>query len=71
MLKAHGRGLAFGLDKLAFAERDGALALVACDAALGAPATGQLRECDPAARLSRRAGVARRRDARPHTMRAR
>ena len=47
VLKAHGRGLAFGLHKLAFAQRDGALALVACDSALGAPADWQLREFIP------------------------
>ena len=33
VLKAHGRGLAFGLDRLAFAERDGRLVLVEADAA--------------------------------------
>lgn len=47
VLKAHGRGLAFGLDKLAFAQGDGALVLVACDRALGAPADWQLREFIP------------------------
>ena len=47
VLKAHGRGLVFGLDKLAFAPRDGALALVACDSALGAPADWRLREFIP------------------------
>ena len=35
VLKAHGRGLAFGLHRLAFAECDGALALVDADPALG------------------------------------
>lgn len=49
VLKAHGRGLAFGLDKLAFGDRDGALALIDCDAALGAPADWQLREFVPRA----------------------
>jgi 4'-phosphopantetheinyl transferase len=47
VLKAHGRGLVFGLDKLAFAERDGMLDLVACDRALGVPADWQLREFIP------------------------
>lgn len=47
VLKAHGRGLAFGLDRLAFAERDGALALVAADSALGAPGAWRLREFVP------------------------
>ena len=45
--KAHGRGLAFGLDRLAFAQRDGTLALVECDLALGAPADWHLREFVP------------------------
>ena len=48
VLKAHGRGLVFGLDKLAFVERGGMLALVECDCALGAPADWQLREFIPA-----------------------
>jgi 4'-phosphopantetheinyl transferase len=47
VLKAHGRGLVFGLDKLAFAQVDGALVLVACDPALGTPADWQLREFIP------------------------
>ena len=47
VLKAHGRGLAFGLDRLAFAERDGALALVAADPALGAVDAWQVREFVP------------------------
>jgi 4'-phosphopantetheinyl transferase len=38
LLKAHGRGLSFGLEKLRFAldDNDGAPQLVACDPALGA-----------------------------------
>ena len=48
VLKAHGRGLAFGLHRLAFAECDGALALVDADPALGDPAQWQLREFVPA-----------------------
>lgn len=35
VLKAHGRGLAFGLDKLRFGEHEGQLVLLACDPALG------------------------------------
>lgn len=48
VLKAHGRGLAFGLDRLQFVEREGALMLHACDAELGEPAAWQLRELAPA-----------------------
>jgi 4'-phosphopantetheinyl transferase len=47
VLKAHGRGLAFGLHRLAFAERDGALVLVDADAALGDPAAWSLHEFVP------------------------
>jgi 4'-phosphopantetheinyl transferase len=47
LLKAHGRGLAFGLHKLAFAERAGALALEAADPALGAVADWHLQEFVP------------------------
>lgn len=52
VLKAHGRGLAFGLHRLAFAigedglQKDG-LELVACDPALGAPSQWQLHEWAP------------------------
>lgn len=49
MLKAHGKGISFGLEKLAFAERDQGLQLVACDSALGAPAEWTLREWSPLA----------------------
>ena len=48
VLKAHGRGLAFGLDRLAFAGAAGGLALVRCDPALGAPGDWRLRELAPA-----------------------
>lgn len=48
VLKAHGRGLAFGLHRLEFAERDGALALVDCDPELGQPADWSLHAFDPA-----------------------
>ena len=47
VLKAHGRGLAFGLDRLAFAERDGRLVLAEADAALGDPRAWQLQEFVP------------------------
>jgi 4'-phosphopantetheinyl transferase len=48
VLKAHGRGLAFGLHRLAFAERDGALFLQRCDAELGDPRDWAVREFVPA-----------------------
>ena len=41
------RGLAFGLDRLAFAERDGRLVLVEADAALGDVRAWQLQEFVP------------------------
>lgn len=47
VLKAHGRGLAFGLDRLQFAERDGAWRLVDCDPALGAPGDWSLHGFEP------------------------
>ncbi|MCJ0826409.1 4'-phosphopantetheinyl transferase superfamily protein [Luteimonas sp. 50] len=47
VLKAHGRGLAFGLHRLVFAERDGVLRLVHGDPALGAASQWQLREFVP------------------------
>jgi 4'-phosphopantetheinyl transferase len=47
VLKAHGRGLAFGLHRLVFAERDGVLRLVDSDPALGSPAQWQLHEFVP------------------------
>jgi 4'-phosphopantetheinyl transferase len=49
VLKAHGRGLAFGLDKLAFGEVDGELQLLACDSLLGQPDDWSLREFMPRA----------------------
>jgi 4'-phosphopantetheinyl transferase len=49
VLKAHGRGLAFGLDRLLFAEHDGALELAGCDRLLGEPEQWSLREFEPAA----------------------
>ena len=49
VLKAHGRGLAFGLDRLRFQETEGSLQLVACDVALGQPSHWELRELVPRA----------------------
>ena len=48
VLKAHGRGLSFGLDRLLFAEHDGALELAGCDRLLGEPEQWSLREFVPA-----------------------
>ena len=48
VLKAHGRGLAFGLHRLAFAENDGVLFLQRCDAELGDPRDWSVREFVPA-----------------------
>lgn len=48
VLKAHGRGIAFGLHRLAFAENDGALSLQRCDAELGDARDWNLREFAPA-----------------------
>lgn len=48
VLKAHGHGLAFGLDRLEFDERDGRLQLRACDPALGSPDQWALQEISPA-----------------------
>lgn len=47
VLKAHGRGLAFGLQRLHFAERARGLFLVDCDPGLGAAADWCLREWSP------------------------
>jgi 4'-phosphopantetheinyl transferase len=47
VLKAHGRGLAFGLQRLRFAERAGGLVLADCHAALGTPGQWSLREWSP------------------------
>lgn len=48
VLKAHGHGLSFGLDRLRFEARDGALHLAACDPALGAAVEWSLHEFEPA-----------------------
>ena len=47
ILKAHGHGLSFGLARVVFADRGGALVLVACDPALGAPGDWRLHEWSP------------------------
>ena len=49
VLKAHGRGLAFGLDRLTFTEHADGLVLTDCDRALGMPASWSLHEFSPAA----------------------
>lgn len=48
VLKAHGHGLAFGLDRVEFDEQEGRLLLKACDPALGSPDQWVLREIHPA-----------------------
>lgn len=47
VLKAHGEGIAFGLEKLRFGEHDGRLRLDACVPALGTPADWTLHEWAP------------------------
>ena len=48
VLKAHGHGLSFGLEKLRFADAGGVLALVECDPALGLAHDWSLHEFEPA-----------------------
>lgn len=48
VLKAHGRGLAFGLHRLAFEDDDGVLFLRECDGELGDARDWHLRELAPA-----------------------
>lgn len=48
VLKAHGHGLAFGLDRLAFAETREGLMLIECDAELGDASAWSLIEFVPA-----------------------
>lgn len=48
VLKAHGRGLSFGLHRLAFQIRGDGLHLADCDPELGDPASWTLRELVPA-----------------------
>lgn len=48
VLKAHGHGISFGLDRLRFEDGEDGLRLVACDPALGAPGQWQLHELQPA-----------------------
>ena len=47
VLKAHGHGLSFGLDKLVLVDTPGGLRLADCDPALGAPAQWTLEELAP------------------------
>jgi len=47
LLKAHGRGLGFGLSRLAFTERGGALVLADCDVRLGRPGDWRVHEWSP------------------------
>ncbi|MFC3550714.1 4'-phosphopantetheinyl transferase family protein [Lysobacter cavernae] len=47
VLKAHGHGIAFGLDRVRFAERDGRLQLAYSDSALGAAGDWSLHEFAP------------------------
>lgn len=47
VLKAHGHGLSFGLDRLEFAARNDGWALVACDRALGTPGDWHLHAFAP------------------------
>lgn len=62
VLKAHGRGLAFGLDRLAFADTPDGLRMLDCDPALGSPAAWTVQELAPApgylGALAWRAGMA-------------
>ena len=48
VLKAHGHGLSFGLDRLRFESHNDVLHLVACDPALGTAREWSLREFEPA-----------------------
>jgi 4'-phosphopantetheinyl transferase len=48
VLKAHGHGLSFGLEKLRFVESDTALVLAECDPGLGAARDWSLHEFEPA-----------------------
>lgn len=47
VLKAHGQGVSFGLEKLVFGEREGQLQLLDCAPDLGSPAEWQLHEWQP------------------------
>ena len=49
VLKAHGKGVSFGLEKLVFVEEAAGLRLAACDPALGTPAEWTLHEWTPLA----------------------
>ncbi|ASR42737.1 hypothetical protein BEN78_04385 [Xanthomonas citri pv. mangiferaeindicae] len=47
VLKAHGHGLSFGLERLTFAARDAHWSLVACDPALGRPEDWRIEAFSP------------------------
>ena len=47
VLKAHGRGIAFGLERLAFSHADGDWTLTDCDPALGQPRDWSLHTFSP------------------------
>lgn len=49
LLKAHGQGISFGLEKLVLQEQHGRLQLIDCAPAFGAPGDWQLREWQPQA----------------------
>jgi len=49
VLKAHGQGVSFGLEKLVFGEREGGLQLIDCAEDLGSPGEWHLREWQPQA----------------------
>ncbi|KAF1712252.1 4-phosphopantetheinyl transferase [Pseudoxanthomonas kalamensis DSM 18571] len=49
VLKAHGHGVSFGLDRLVFVDGDDGLRLVASDPALGTPEQWQLQQWQPRA----------------------
>ena len=48
VLKAHGHGLSFGLDRVMFADRGDGLRMLHCDEALGSPDQWQVCELAPA-----------------------
>jgi 4'-phosphopantetheinyl transferase len=48
VLKAHGHGLSFGLERLRFEDAPGGLRMAACDPALGRPGAWSLHEFAPA-----------------------
>lgn len=48
VLKAHGHGISFGLERLRFEDGDDGLRLAECDPALGSPQDWRLQELQPA-----------------------